>query len=270
MKKPPANFITQDYQVLGAISLKCHHPGREYSFILILWGRQDPNLGGCLSLSCKTTCPEDKRIIFLWVSPVESRWPLIFPLQLLKTLQPLFQWWSVKVAQLCLTLCDPMDYRVYGILQSRILEWVAFPFSRGSSQPRDHHQLSHKGSSLFQWSWIQTEFWSLCPVTIILNKVFLSSSLFPLTEKICGSVQFSCPVMSDYLRPPESQHARPPSPSPTPGVHSDSCPSSQRCHPAISSSVVPFSSCPQSLPASESFQWVNSSHEVAKVLEFQL
>ena len=59
--------------------------------------------------------------------------------------------------------------------------------------------------------------------------------------------------MSDSLRPHESQHARPPCPSPTPGVHSDSRPSSQSCHPAISSSVVPFSSCPQSLPASESF-----------------
>ena len=59
--------------------------------------------------------------------------------------------------------------------------------------------------------------------------------------------------MSDSLRPHESQHARPPCPSPTPGVHPDSRPSSQRCHPAISSSVVPFSSCPQSLPASESF-----------------
>ena len=55
------------------------------------------------------------------------------------------------------------------------------------------------------------------------------------------------------LRPHESQHARPPCPSPTPGVHSDSRPSSQWCHPAISSSVVPFSACLQSLPASESF-----------------
>ena len=67
------------------------------------------------------------------------------------------------------------------------------------------------------------------------------------------SVQFSRSVVSDSLRPHESQHARPPCPSPTPGVHSDSRPSSQWCHPAISSSVVPFSSCPQSLPASESF-----------------
>ena len=59
--------------------------------------------------------------------------------------------------------------------------------------------------------------------------------------------------MSNSLWPHESQHARPPCPSPTPRVHSDSCPRSQWCHPAISSSVVPFSSCPQSLPASESF-----------------
>ena len=68
-----------------------------------------------------------------------------------------------------------------------------------------------------------------------------------------SSVQFSRSVVSDYLRPHESQHARPPCPSPTPGVHSDSCPSSPWCHPAISSSVVPFSSYPQCLPASESF-----------------
>ena len=67
------------------------------------------------------------------------------------------------------------------------------------------------------------------------------------------SVQFSCSVVSDSLRPHESQHARPPCPSPTPRVYSDFCPSSRWCHPAISFSVVPFSSCPQSLPASESF-----------------
>ena len=67
------------------------------------------------------------------------------------------------------------------------------------------------------------------------------------------SDQISLSVVSDSLRPHESQHTRPPCPSPTPGVHSDSCPSNQWCLPAISSSVVPFSSCPQSLPASESF-----------------
>ena len=68
-----------------------------------------------------------------------------------------------------------------------------------------------------------------------------------------SSVQFSCSVVSDSLRPHESQHDRPPCPSPTPRVHPNSCASSWWCHPAISSSVVPFSSCPQSLPASESF-----------------
>ena len=68
-----------------------------------------------------------------------------------------------------------------------------------------------------------------------------------------SSVQFSPSVVSDSLRPHESQHARPPCPSPSPGVHSNSRPSSWWCHPAISSSVVLFSSCPQSLPASESF-----------------
>ena len=65
--------------------------------------------------------------------------------------------------------------------------------------------------------------------------------------------QFSRLVVSNSLRPHESQHARPPCPSPTPRVYSDSCPSSPWCHPAISSSVIPFSSCPQSLPASKSF-----------------
>ena len=68
-----------------------------------------------------------------------------------------------------------------------------------------------------------------------------------------SSVQFSRSVVSDSLRSHESQHARPPCPSPTPGVHPDSCPSSQWYHPAISSFVVPFFSCPQSLQAPGSF-----------------
>ena len=67
------------------------------------------------------------------------------------------------------------------------------------------------------------------------------------------SVQFSSAVVSDSLQPHGFQHARPPCPSPTPGVYPNSCPLSQWCHPTISSSVVPFSSCPQSFPASGSF-----------------
>ena len=73
----------------------------------------------------------------------------------------------------------------------------------------------------------------------------------PVSPQIRSEISRS--VVSDSLWPHESQHTRPPCPSPTPGVHSDSCPPSQWCHPAISSSVVPFSSCPQSFPASESF-----------------
>ena len=88
------------------------------------------------------------------------------------------------------------------------------------------------------------------------------------------SVQFSRSVIFDSLRPHERQHARPPCPSPTPGVHSNSCPWSQWCHPNISSSVVPFSSCPQSLPASESFPmsqlfaWGSQSTGVSALASF--
>ena len=71
-----------------------------------------------------------------------------------------------------------------------------------------------------------------------------------------SSVQFSHSVVSNSLWPHGLQHARPPYPSPTPGIHPIPCPSSQWCHPTISSSVVPFSSCPQSLPASGSFPMI--------------
>ena len=69
-----------------------------------------------------------------------------------------------------------------------------------------------------------------------------------------SSVQFSRSVMSNYLRPHEPQHVRPPCPSPIARVHPNPCPLSQWCHPTISSSIVPFSSCPQSVPESGSFQ----------------
>ena len=83
------------------------------------------------------------------------------------------------------------------------------------------------------------------------------------------SVQFSCSVVFDCLQPHESQHARPPCPSPTPGVHPNLRPLTQWCHPAISSSIVPFSFCPQSLPVSEScpmsqlFAWGGQSTGVS-------
>ena len=89
-----------------------------------------------------------------------------------------------------------------------------------------------------------------------------------------SSVQFSCSVVSDSLQPHESQPARPPCPSPTPGVHSDSHPSSQWYHPVISSSVVPFSSCSQSLlawesfPMSQLFTWGGQSTGVSALASF--
>ena len=89
--------------------------------------------------------------------------------------------------------------------------------------------------------------------TVVL---FFQFKTIELNNHFKVSVQFSRSVVSDSLWPHESQHARPPCPSlsPTPGIHPNSCPLSQWCHPTISSSVTPFSSCLQSFPESESFQ----------------
>ena len=107
----------------------------------------------------------------------------------------------------------------------------------------------------------------------IFNFLEEISSLFgPVYRPI--SVQFSRSVMSDSLWPYELQHARPPCPSPTPGVHSNSHLSSRWCHPAISSSVVPFSSCPQfflapkSFPMSQLFTWGSQSASVSALASF--
>ena len=86
--------------------------------------------------------------------------------------------------------------------------------------------------------------WELQNYSLLLNNH---------NRRMFSSVLSSCSVMSDSLRPHELQHARPPCPSPTPGVNPNSCPLSRWCHPAMSSSAIPFSSYPQSLPASESF-----------------
>ena len=106
-------------------------------------------------------------------------------------------------------------------------------------------------------------------------KPVLNNKYFRKDAVQFSSVQFDRSVVSNSLRLHESQHARPPCPSPTPGVHSDSHPSSPWCHPAISFSVISFSvvlfsSYPQVPPRISLSQWVNSSHEVARVLEFQL
>ena len=124
----------------------------------------------------------------------------------------------------CLTLCDPMNSSLpgssfYEIFQARILEQVAVSYSRGSSRPRD-------GTCIFVVTWEVQFGWS---------------------------VQFSCWAVSNSLRLHGLQHSRPPCPSSAPGVYSNPCPLSRWYHPTISSSVIPFSSCPQSFPASGSF-----------------
>ena len=141
---------------------------------------------------------------------------------------------------MCPTLCSPMDcslsgFSVHGILQARILVWVAFP------PPTDLPEPGIKPAS---------------PVSPVLQADSLS------TEPIFTSVQsLSCVQLL--------QHTRPPCPSPTPRVHPNSCPSSWGCHPAISSSVVPFSSCPQSLPASGYFSISQFFESGGQILEFQ-
>ena len=142
--------------------------------------------------------------------------------------------WSESASQSCLTLCEPMDCSPPGSfcplnspgknirVGSHSLLQGIFP-TKGSNPHFLHYRqilyhLNHQGS-------LHTH-----------------------------SVQFSHSVMSDSLWTHESQHARPPCPSPTPGVYSDSCPLSRWCHPIISSSVDPFSSRLQSFPAWGSFQ----------------
>ena len=121
--------------------------------------------------------------------------------------------------------CSPSIFSVHGILQVRILEWVAVSFSRRSSQPRDRTPIFCIGRQIiFHWAT-----WE-------------------------APVQFSRSVVSDSLWSNEPQNARSPCPSPTARVYSNPCPLSRWYHPTISSSVIPFSSCPQCFPASGSFQ----------------
>ena len=124
---------------------------------------------------------------------------------------------------------------VHKIFPWRILEWVGISSSRGF--------FPTQGSNLHLPYWQE-------------DSLQMTHLGIPKLNIHLPSVQFSRSVVSDSLWPHESQHTRPPCPSPTPRVYSNSCPSSPWCHPAISSSVVPSSSCLQSLPASGSFQMI--------------
>ena len=112
-----------------------------------------------------------------------------------------------------------------------------------------------------------------CPLHLLAVRSRNQAGHFNLcTQVLClqSSVQFSCSVVSDSLRPHGLQHARPPCPSPIPGAYLNSRPLSWWCHPTISSSVVPFSSCVQFFPASGSFQMRQFFASGGQILEFQL
>ena len=158
----------------------------------------------------------------------------------------------VLVTQSCPTLCNPMDCSppgssVHEIFQARILEWVAISFSRESSQPRDQTWVSCTAGKFF------TNMFLLQLATVIIFYFLSGYWLWKLINMFydcdCCSILKLCPT----LRPQGLQDTRLPCPSPSPGICSNPCPLSQRCRPTISSSVAPFSSCPQSFPASGSF-----------------
>ena len=138
-------------------------------------------------------------------------------------------------------------------LRGNMLMWKIFSRFKliipTSANPSFSHSLLH----FEPWYWgFKSIVESLKCAISQHNRCFLSKMFSDCT--IFSSVQFSHSVMSNSLWPHEPQHARPPCPSPTPGVHPNPCPLSRWCHPTISSSVIPFSSCPQSFPASGSFQ----------------
>ena len=169
---------------------------------------------------------------------------------------------EVKVTQLCPTLCDAMDYTVHGILQARTLEWVAFYFSRGSSQPRDWTQVSRIAGRFFT-SWATREaLRGLMQHPSLLYPRPLSLWRSTADLYLHSSVQFSHSVLSNCLWPHESRHTRPPYPSPTVGVY----PNPQPSHPLSSPS-------PSALNLSQHqglFKRVSFLHQVVEVREFQL
>ena len=188
---------------------------------------------------------------------------------------------KVKVTPSCPTLCDPMDYTVHGILQARILKWVAFPFSSGFSQPRNWIRVSRIASRFFtNWAMMEVHYTLLlyfsrsCTVRL---KVF---SLF-FVYVLCLFVFYNtfCVKIIINLFSSVQSLSRDPMNSSMPGlpVHHQFLEFTQTHVHRVSDAIQPSyplssPSPPASNPSQHQslFQWVNSSHEVAKVLEFQL
>ena len=198
---------------------------------------------------------------------------------------------AAKSLQSCLSLCSPIDCSppgpaVPGILQTRTLEWVAISFSNAWKWKVKVKLLSHVRFLVTPWTaayqappsmgFSRQEYWSGVPLPSpcmqtlrhewcfkdgnwLVSKVNCNRfsmghfGIVFLFQWMAGSVQFSHSAVSNSLRPYEPQHARPPCPSPTPGVYPNSYPLSWWYHPTISSSIVPFYSHLQSFPASGSF-----------------
>ena len=177
--------------------------------------------------------------------------------------------------QSCLTLCNPMDCSspgssIHGISWQEcwsglhaLLQGIFLSQGLNMSLP-----------CLLCWRWI-LYCWATGETLVLARKTLKANScIVCIVEVLHCSVQFSHSVVSDSLRPHELQHARPLCPSLTPEVHSNSSPLNRWCHPGISSSVVPFCSCPQSLPASESFPmsqlfpWSGQSTGVSALASF--
>ena len=158
-----------------------------------------------------------------------------------------------------LFVCFEVWFLIAYIFIYLLLLFFKYLTGRGSYCPKVYCHLR----LYLSWSFGLREQAFVCLNLLVFSELLASSLL-----KVC--YQFSHSVMSDSLWPHGLQHAKPPCPSPTLGACSNSCPLSQRCQPAISSSVIPFSSCLQSFPASGSFPVSHFSHQVAKILELQL
>ena len=147
-----------------------------------------------------------------------------------------------------------------GFSRQKYWSGLLFPFPKGSSRPGDQTWVFCVAGRFFTiWATREAHLRSQCWIIFfkkrLHNDITLNLKILTINSlQGFNSVQFSHSVVSNSLQPHGPQHTRPPCPSPTPGIYPSSCPLSRWCHPTISSSVVPFSSCLQSFPASGSFQ----------------